>query len=197
MKVIQFVDPTGQTMVARDPRRGTAAIQLGSQVIVEESQEAVFFRDGKALDTFGPGRHTLATQNLPFLTKLIGVPFEGKSPFQAAVVFVSTKTFLDLKWGTKEPVVYRDAELDMVRLRAFGTYTLKAANSGGETRTGSATGRKRSFPTIAVAASAVSSAGLVGDSTQTIAGLRSPISPIFSTLVRSRYSIDTPNFAKT
>lgn len=129
MKVIQFVDPTGQTMVARDPRRGTAAIQLGSQVIVEESQEAVFFRDGKALDTFGPGRHTLATQNLPFLTKLIGVPFEGKSPFQAAVVFVSTKTFLDLKWGTKEPVAYRDSELAMVRLRAFGKFAVRIANA--------------------------------------------------------------------
>ena len=129
MKVIQFVDPTGQTMVARDPRRGTAAIQLGSQVIVEESQEAVFFRDGKALDTFGPGRHTLATQNLPFLTKLIGVPFEGKSPFQAAVVFVSTKTFLDLKWGTKEPVAYRDSELAMVRLRAFGKFAVRITNA--------------------------------------------------------------------
>ena len=65
MKVIQYVDPTGQTMVARVPRQGTAAIKLGSQLLVEESQQAVFFRDGKALDTFGPGRHTLATQNLP------------------------------------------------------------------------------------------------------------------------------------
>jgi membrane protease subunit (stomatin/prohibitin family) len=129
MKVIQYVDPTGQTMVARVPRQGTEAIKLGSQLIVEESQEAVFFRDGKALDTFGPGRHTLATQNLPFLTELLGVPFEGKSPFQAAVVFVSTKTFLDLKWGTKEPVVYRDSELAMVRLRAFGKFAVRITNS--------------------------------------------------------------------
>lgn len=129
MKVIQYVDPTGQTMVARIPRQGTAAIQLGSQLIVEESQQAVFFRDGKALDTFGPGRHTLATQNLPFLTKLLGVPFEGKSPFQAAVIFVSTKTFLDLKWGTKEPVAYRDSELAMIRLRAFGKFAVRITDS--------------------------------------------------------------------
>jgi membrane protease subunit (stomatin/prohibitin family) len=129
MQVIQYQDPTGQTMVARWPRQGTAEIQLGSQLIVEESQQAVFLRDGKALDTFGPGRHTLATQNLPFLTALVGVPFGGKSPFQAAVVFVSTKTFTDLKWGTKEPVVYRDRDLAMVRLRAFGKFAVRIANA--------------------------------------------------------------------
>ena len=129
MKIIQYVDPTGQTMVARVPRQGTEAIQLGSQLIVEESQESVFFRDGKALDTFGPGRHTLATQNLPLLTRLLGLPFEGKSPFQAAVIFVSTKTFLDLKWGTKEPVAYRDSELAMVRLRAFGKFAVRITNA--------------------------------------------------------------------
>jgi len=129
MKIIQYADPTGQTMVARVPRKGTEAVQLGSQLIVEESQEAVFFRDGKALDTFGPGRHTLATQNLPLLTRILGLPFEGKSPFQAALIFVSTKTFLDLKWGTKEPVAYRDSELAMVRLRAFGKFAVRITNS--------------------------------------------------------------------
>ncbi len=129
MEVIQHVDPTGQTMVARVPSKGTSAIKLGSQLIVEESQQAVFFRDGKSLDTFGPGRHTLATMNLPLLTKILGLPFEGKSPFQAAVVFVSTKTFLDLKWGTKEPVVYRDSELAMVRLRAFGKFAVRVSNA--------------------------------------------------------------------
>jgi len=128
MEVIQYVDTTGQTMVARVPSQGTKPIQLGSQLVVEESQQAVFFRDGKALDTFGPGRHTLATQNLPFLTKILGLPFEGKSPFQAAVVFTSSKTFIDLKWGTKEPVVYRDQELAMVRLRAFGKFAVRIDN---------------------------------------------------------------------
>jgi membrane protease subunit (stomatin/prohibitin family) len=129
MDVIQHQDPTGSTMVARWPAHGTAAIRLGSQLIVEESQQAVFFRDGKALDTFGPGRHTLATQNIPILASLFGIPFGGTSPFQAAVFFVSTKTFLDLKWGTKEPVVFRDQELAMVRLRAFGKFAVRIANA--------------------------------------------------------------------
>ncbi len=129
MKVIQYVDATGQTMVARVPKSGTEAIELGSQLVVEESQQAVFFRDGKALDTFLPGRHTLATQNIPLLVRLLGLPFEGKSPFQAAVVFVSTKTFLDLKWGTKEPVAYRDKELAMIRLRAFGKFAVRITNA--------------------------------------------------------------------
>ncbi|HET9227009.1 MAG TPA: SPFH domain-containing protein, partial [Thermoanaerobaculia bacterium] len=111
MDVIQHQDRSGQTMVARWPANGTADIRLGSQLIVEESQQAVFFRDGKALDTFGPGRHTLATQNIPILASIFGIPFGGTSPFQAAVVFVSTRTFLDLKWGTKEPVAFRDQEL--------------------------------------------------------------------------------------
>jgi membrane protease subunit (stomatin/prohibitin family) len=129
MDVIQHQDPSGKTLVARWPANGTADIRLGSQLIVEESQQAVFYRDGKALDTFGPGRHTLATQNIPLLASLFGIPFGGKSPFQAAVVFVSTKTFLDLKWGTKEPVPFRDQELAMVRLRAFGKYAVRVANA--------------------------------------------------------------------
>lgn len=129
MDVIQHQDRSGQTMVARWPANGTADIRLGSQLIVEESQQAVFFRDGKALDTFGPGRHTLATQNIPLIAGIFGIPFGGKSPFQAAVVFVSTRTFLDLKWGTKEPVPFRDQELAMVRLRAFGKYAVRIANA--------------------------------------------------------------------
>ena len=129
MQVIEFHDPTGETMVSRFPSQGTSAIRLGSQLIVEESQQAVFFRDGKALDTFGPGRHTLATQNIPILASIFGLPFGGESPFQAAVVFVSTKTFLDLKWGTKEPVIFRDHELAMVRLRAFGKFAVRVTNA--------------------------------------------------------------------
>jgi len=129
MQVIQHVDPTGQAIVARVPPDGTLAIQLGSQLIVEETQQVVFLRSGKALDTFGPGRHTLVTGNLPLLTRLLGLPFEGKSPLQAVAAFISTKTFVDLKWGTKEPVVFRDSELDMVRLRAFGKFAVRVADA--------------------------------------------------------------------
>ena len=95
---------------------------------MQENQSAVFFRDGKALDTFGPGRHTLTTMNVPLLTRLLSIPFGGTSPFQAAVVFVARHTFQDMKWGTKEPIAFRDSELYMVRLRAFGKYSFRVAD---------------------------------------------------------------------
>ncbi|HVF42723.1 MAG TPA: SPFH domain-containing protein, partial [Pyrinomonadaceae bacterium] len=102
--------------------------KMGAQLIVQENQSAVFFRDGKALDTFGPGRHTLTTMNVPLLARVLSIPFGGTSPFQASVVFVARHTFQDMKWGTKEPIPFRDSELYMVRLRAFGKYSFRVAD---------------------------------------------------------------------
>lgn len=129
LEVLEHHDPTGEEIVYRFPQSGSAEIKLGAQLVVHEAQEAVLYRDGKALDVFGPGRHTLSTQNIPLLTKLLSLPFGGTSPFRVAVVFVNKRTFIDQKWGTREPVVFRDSELGMVRLRAFGVYAYRIQDS--------------------------------------------------------------------
>jgi membrane protease subunit (stomatin/prohibitin family) len=123
--VIEHLDPSGSEIVHRIPESGSGDFRLGSQLIVRESQSAVFFRDGKALDTFGSGRHTLSTANIPLLIDLISIPFSGQTPFKAEVYFVNMKEFLDLKWGTPEPIALRDKELGLVRIRAFGTYSMQ------------------------------------------------------------------------
>ena len=128
MEVIQYFDNSGTQLVHRIPEQGSMDIKLGSQLIVQENQSAVFFRDGKALDVFSAGRHTLTTMNVPLISKLFSIPFGGQAPFQASVLFVARHTFQDLKWGTKEPIIFRDTELKMVRLRAFGKYSMRIAD---------------------------------------------------------------------
>ncbi len=126
--VIQHADERSDELVFRVPQQGAGEFKMGSQLIVREGQTAVLYRDGKALDVFGPGRHTLSTANLPLLTGLLGMAFGGSSPFTAEVYFVSTREFTDFKWGTAQPVVFRDSELGMVRLRAFGAYSIRISD---------------------------------------------------------------------
>ncbi len=123
--VIEVANQQRDEMVRRLPEYGAGDFRFGSQVIVREFQQAVFFRDGKSYDTFGPGRHTITVANAPLLTDLIGKATSGRTPFTAEVYFVNMREFLDEKWGTAEPIPLRDADLGLVRLRAFGTYSLQ------------------------------------------------------------------------
>ncbi len=125
IEVIEMLDTTGDTIISRFPEEGSGEIKMGAQLVVRESQAAVFFRDGRALDTFGPGRHTLSTMNIPLLTKLLSLPTGFQSPFRSEVYFVNLKTFANQKWGTVEPILFRDEELQMVRLRSFGMYSFR------------------------------------------------------------------------
>ncbi|MBC5806575.1 MAG: virion core protein (lumpy skin disease virus) [Candidatus Eremiobacter antarcticus] len=129
LSVIEFFDNTGQQIVHRWPESGSADIKWGSQLIVQESQAAVFFRDGRALDTFGPGRYALSTQNLPLLSNLVALPFGGTSPFQSEVYFVNLKVFTNMHWGTAEPILFRDDEFSMVRLRAYGIFSIRVTDA--------------------------------------------------------------------
>ncbi|MFH0916632.1 MAG: SPFH domain-containing protein, partial [bacterium] len=125
MDLIEYVDEQGAEMAHRIPERGSGEFKVGSQLIVRESQWAVFFRDGKAYDVFRAGRHTLATQNIPLLTAILTTPLFGDTPFRSEVFFVSQRTFTDLKWGTTEPILFRDSEFKMIRLRSNGIYTFQ------------------------------------------------------------------------
>jgi excisionase family DNA binding protein len=122
--VVQVPDQGSNQMVSRVPDTGSGDFRIGSQVVVRESQAAVFFRDGKALDTFGPGRHTISTANIPLLINLIQLATSGQTPFTAEVYFVNQRDFIDMKWGTPEPIALRDPDLGLARLRANGRYSM-------------------------------------------------------------------------
>ncbi len=125
LEVIEYLDPTGQEIVHRVPEEGSGEIVLGSQCVVRENQVAVFFRDGRALDMLGPGRHTLTTLNIPLLVNYLKIPFGSKSPFRAEVVFVNVKDYVDLAWQSPKPLAFRDDDLGVVRLGTQGKYAFQ------------------------------------------------------------------------
>jgi membrane protease subunit (stomatin/prohibitin family) len=130
MEVLEFLDNSGSVMVKRLPEKGQLEIKWGSQLTVRESQDVVFFRDGQALDLFGPGRHVLQTQNIPLIGKWVtSFGYGPDSPFRAEVVFVGKQLFPNLKWGTREPILFRDTELNAVRVRSFGSYSIQVVDT--------------------------------------------------------------------
>ena len=123
IEVIEWLDDTG-VIVHRFPAYDNA-IKMGAQLTVRESQAAIFLNEGQIADVFGPGRYELSTQNLPVLTALRSWKHMFNSPFKADVYFVNTANFTDLRWGTTNPVIMRDPEFGMIRLRGFGVYAIK------------------------------------------------------------------------
>ena len=127
LEIIEWFDEAGKEVVHRIPESGSGDIKYGARLIVRESQAAVFFYNGKACDLFGPGSHTLETGNIPILTRILSLPWGFTSPLRAEVYFVDTKVFPNLKWGTRDPVAFKDSQLGLVRLRAFGVFSVRVA----------------------------------------------------------------------
>jgi len=125
--VIEYPTEMQDEIVHRFPEQGIGDYRIGSQVIVRESQAAVFFRDGNALDVFRAGRHTITTANIPLLINLIGKAFNDRTPFPAEVYFVSMKEFANEKWGTPQPIIVRNPGmgLGVALLQGFGTYSFQ------------------------------------------------------------------------
>ena len=125
--VITWLDDTRDTMVWRFERRGNA-IKYGAKLTVREGQAAVFVHEGQLADVFGPGMYQLETNNMPIMTTLQHWDHGFDSPFKSEIYFINTTRFNDQKWGTKNPIMCRDPEFGPVRLRAFGTYSMRVAD---------------------------------------------------------------------
>ncbi|MGY4899313.1 SPFH domain-containing protein [Micromonospora aurantiaca (nom. illeg.)] len=126
--IVEWLDDSRDTMVWRFPRYQNE-IKMGAKLVVRESQTAVFVNEGKIADVFEPGTYTLETRNLPILSTLKGWKYGFNSPFKAEVYFVNTRQFTDMKWGTQNPVILRDAEFGVVRVRAFGAFAARVVDA--------------------------------------------------------------------
>ncbi|MEY3231316.1 MAG: hypothetical protein RL689_1405 [Planctomycetota bacterium] len=127
--IVEWLDDSRDTLVYRFERHNNE-IKYGAKLVVREGQSAVFINEGQLADVFKPGTYTLETQNIPILSTLKGWKYGFNSPFKAEVYFVNTRQFTDLKWGTMNPIMLRDPEFGPLRLRAFGTYAMKATDPG-------------------------------------------------------------------
>ena len=130
IEVIEWLDNTQDTILYRFPVHGQE-IKNDAQLIVRESQVAVFVYEGQVADVFTPGRYTIDGGNTPILSKLGAWKYGFNSPFKSEVYFVNTKQFTDMKWGTSNPIMLRDNDFGIVRLRAFGAYSMRVADPSG------------------------------------------------------------------
>jgi membrane protease subunit (stomatin/prohibitin family) len=128
IQIIEWLDDSSNTLVYRFPVHDQE-IKMGAQLTVRENQVAIFINEGEVADVFKPGRYELSTQNMPVMTTLRGWKYGFDSPFKAEVYFFNTRLFTDLKWGTQNPVMMRDADFGMIRMRAFGTYAIRIADA--------------------------------------------------------------------
>ncbi len=128
LKIIDWEDPTKNTMVYKYPMEGRK-IFFGSKLTVRESQVAVFLNKGEIADVFGPGLYTLKSNNLPILSNLLGLPYGFKSPFTCDIFFINTKQFTNQKWGTTNPITMRDKDFGTIRIRGYGSYAFKVNNA--------------------------------------------------------------------
>jgi len=128
--LVQYPDEMRNEIVHRFPEGGAGDFRIGTNIIVRENQAAVFFRDGRALDSFGPGRTIITTANIPILVDYIGRAFNDRNPFPAEVFFVNVKEFVDMKWGTPQPIIVKNpgVGLGIALLQAFGTYSFFVSN---------------------------------------------------------------------
>tara|TARA_Y100000766_G_C18834720_1_gene569817 strand:- start:55 stop:1035 length:981 start_codon:yes stop_codon:yes gene_type:complete len=130
IEVLEYLDNSGEVMVARVPEGGPGEIKWGAQLTVRDNQDAVFYRDGKVINVFSTGRHILQTQNIPLISKWVTSFGYGKdSPFRSDVYFVGKQLFTNIKWGTTEPILFKDSELKMIRLRSFGSFSIQIEDS--------------------------------------------------------------------
>lgn len=205
IEIIQWLDETNDTLVWRFPVYNQE-IKMNAQLTVRENQAALFVNEGQAADLFGPGRYQITTQNIPILTTLRGWKYGFQSPFKAEVYFFNTRLFTDLKWGTANPVMMRDTDFGMIRVRAFGTYAMKIADpklffasvvgTQGLTTTDEITGQLRSIVlsklSDAIAESKVAALDLASQYDELSAAGRQVIGPEFASfgLELSRFFVE-------
>jgi excisionase family DNA binding protein len=203
LDIVEWTDDTRDTLAWRFPD-DDKAIKNGAQLIVRESQVAQFVYLGEFGDTFSPGKHRLTTDNIPVLTTLKSWPFGFNSPFKADVYFVTTRLFTGNKWGTSNPVMVRDTDFGMVRLRAFGTYDFKVvdprmflrevAGSDHNFRLDEFNDTMRSR-IVSIFTDAVASANIpVLDVASRYTELGDALLPLINPAVRSKYGLELTSF---